>query len=90
MRKHATVPCFCSECEKLMIDSLPEGRTDHAGFCPHHGTLAQVTIEPTGIIRAWRLRGPLTEEAAAIMVELAAGMRAEIFARENNFKKKSH
>lgn len=90
MSKHAAVPRFCAECEKLMLGSLPEGRSEHAGYCPHHSTLAQVTIEPTGIIRAWRLRGPLTEEQAAIMVELAAGMKQEIFAREKNSRPKSH
>lgn len=82
MNKHAAVPCFCAECEKLMLDSLPEGRTELAGYCPHFSTLAQVTIEPTGRIRAWRLRGPLTEAESAIMIELGASMRAEIFARE--------
>lgn len=87
--KHVAIPIFCAGCVQKMLDNLPVGRSEHAAYCEHFNTLAQVSIEPAGIIRAWRLRGPLSEEQAALMIEIGAGMRAEIFAREKT-RKKTH
>jgi len=79
--KHPPAPRFCAECEQALLETIQPGRREHAGYCSHRQTLAQVSLEPDGTIRAWRLRSPLSEEAAVLMVQMSASMKEEIFSR---------
>jgi len=79
---HAKKAKFCDECAQRLIETMPAGCREHAAFCPHHGgALAQVTVEH-GVIRAWRIRGPLTELEATTMLAFRDQLQSKFLTRQ--------